>query len=213
MKPTSVTSSEVKPDGRGALFWKESNINQYIYLWFSAFVPCVTFSFVYRIIQSSGLWRQTVVTLDCRANTHCFDTKVSNRTLGELQTDRQTDRHTHTHTHTNTLRLYPPWWIELLHNWFKHFKVDWSIYESTRLTLKFTEFCPHNVYLFPLILIRNKGYFPSQHPVSGRSKSSTVIPLSQEVNSVIPRLTKIIRSGITFVSRNVISCRFLQKIL
>ena len=30
-----------------------------------------------------------------------------------------------------------------------------------------------------------------------------------EVNTVIPRLTKIIRSGITFVSRNVISRRFL----
>jgi hypothetical protein len=29
------------------------------------------------------------------------------------------------------------------------------------------------------------------------------------VNTVIPRLTKIIRSGITFVSRNVISRRFL----
>jgi hypothetical protein len=31
--------------------------------------------------------------------------------------------------------------------------------------------------------------------------------------TVIPRLTKIIRSGITFVSRNVISRRFLQKIV
>ena len=29
------------------------------------------------------------------------------------------------------------------------------------------------------------------------------------MNTVIPRLTKIIRSGITFVSPNVISCRFL----
>ena len=29
-------------------------------------------------------------------------------------------------------------------------------------------------------------------------------------NTVIPRLTKIIRSGITFVSRNVISHRFYQ---
>ena len=32
-------------------------------------------------------------------------------------------------------------------------------------------------------------------------------------STVIPRLTKIIRSGITFVSRNVISRRFLQKIV
>ena len=31
----------------------------------------------------------------------------------------------------------------------------------------------------------------------------------QLINTVIPRLTKIIRSGITFVSRNVISRRFL----
>ena len=31
--------------------------------------------------------------------------------------------------------------------------------------------------------------------------------------TVIPRLTKIIRSGFTFVSRNVISRRFLQKIV
>ena len=31
----------------------------------------------------------------------------------------------------------------------------------------------------------------------------------KEANTVIPRLTKIIRSGITFVSRNVISRRFL----
>ena len=32
-------------------------------------------------------------------------------------------------------------------------------------------------------------------------------------NTVIPRLTKIIRSGITYVSRNVISRRFLKKIV
>jgi len=33
------------------------------------------------------------------------------------------------------------------------------------------------------------------------------------VITVIPRLTKIIRSGITFVSRNVISPKFLYKIV
>ena len=32
-------------------------------------------------------------------------------------------------------------------------------------------------------------------------------------NTVIPRLTKFIRSGITFVSRNVVSRRFLWKIV
>jgi len=37
--------------------------------------------------------------------------------------------------------------------------------------------------------------------------------VANEDNTVIPRLTKIIRSGITFVSRNVISRRFLQKIV
>ena len=89
MKPTSVTSSEVNPEERGALLSKESNITQYFYFWFSAFVSCVTFSFVYKIIQSSGLWRQPVLRHRCRASTHKLETIRL-----EQNTWRTTDRHT-----------------------------------------------------------------------------------------------------------------------
>ena len=50
-------------------------------------------------------------------------------------------------------------------------------------------------------------------PAANRSKRDTVAVGAggdpPRHNTVIPRLTKIIRSGITFVSRNVISRRFL----
>ena len=48
-------------------------------------------------------------------------------------------------------------------------------------------------------------------------RAPTICPLRKSAKShyaaVIPRLTKKIRSGITFVSRNVISCRFLYEIV
>jgi len=46
------------------------------------------------------------------------------------------------------------------------------------------------------------------HSAHGTFESTSVL-LIQESSTLIPRLTKIIRSGITFVSRNVISRRFL----
>jgi len=98
VKPTSATSSDVMSDGRGALFSNESNINPFFYFWFPAFVSCVTFSFVYKTIQSSGLLRQPVVCHRCLANIH------------ELETIRRTE-HLANYRQTHTLRLYPPWWI------------------------------------------------------------------------------------------------------
>jgi len=47
--------------------------------------------------------------------------------------------------------------------------------------------------------------------VSGVSRP--IIKMYNRMYTVIPRLTKIIRSGITFVSRNVIFRRFLLKIV
>ena len=44
---------------------------------------------------------------------------------------------------------------------------------------------------------------------SSAISASNVTKTGGECSSVIPRLTKIIRSGITIVSRNVISRRFL----
>jgi len=41
------------------------------------------------------------------------------------------------------------------------------------------------------------------------AKQNTVSAVDKPVSTVIPRLTKIIRSGIAFVSRNVISRRFV----
>jgi len=42
-----------------------------------------------------------------------------------------------------------------------------------------------------------------------RARNHAAVTSSTHDNTVIPRLTKIIRSGITFVSRNVISRRVL----
>ena len=61
VKPTSVSSSGVMPVGRGALFSSESNINPFFYFWFSDFVSFGTLSLVYKITDSSVLWRQPVV--------------------------------------------------------------------------------------------------------------------------------------------------------
>jgi len=147
VKPTSVTSSDVMPDGRGALFSYGSNINPFFYLWFPAFVACVTFSFVYKIIQSSGLLRQPVVSHCCLASIH------------ELETIRRTERLAN-YRQTHTLRLYPPWWISFVHSWFKHFKVDWSVCGPTGLTLMSPNFA-HTIYIcFPCEYYKKQRLFP-----------------------------------------------------
>ena len=65
------------------------------------------------------------------------------------------------------------------------------------------EVCP------PLSVNINTTYHHCNQCEYGNNKST----MAQIFCTEIPRLTKIIRSGITFVSRNMISRRFLQKIV
>jgi hypothetical protein len=98
---------------------------------------------------------------------------------------------------------------------FEHFSVvgKWNCASNERKNLK-TCF----IFSWPCISLQILGnnqldalfyvfvYFMSLH-VS--SVTALIIRRWNFINTVIPRLTKIIRSGITFVSRNVISRRFL----
>ena len=65
------------------------------------------------------------------------------------------------------------------------------------------------------VVLRRNGYFWKNYmerlnlSCGGNQAPSNVRPGGTGIYTVIPRITKIIRSGITFVSRNVISRRFL----
>jgi len=88
------------------------------------------------------------------------------------------------------------------HNSFSHFKYPFNYY------------CSNYVWVFQAVLFLQgsppkpvgTSLLPHTCHMSCRSLS---VSLSDVIITVIPRLTKIIRSGITFVSRNVISRRFL----
>jgi len=87
-------------------------------------------------------------------------------------------------------------------------------FKKCRMHNSVTAFAKQTQYLFCDFFHSPAGSVPWQEmKLLETSRNSVIITLCNHMNSVlytvIPRLAKIIRSGITFVSRNVISRRFL----
>ena len=89
--------------------------------------------------------------------------------------------------------------------WSLYRRPVWPIILENSQNSSFGCYLLHKISVFALLVARHisRRYSTSVHVFR------RILWVPSRCNTVIPRLTKIIRSGITFVSRNVISLWFL----